>query len=224
MLDRIFSMDSPLVKFIFLVKDLFVINLLTIVFMLPIFTIGPALKALAFTCLKIVRQEDGNVPATYIKNFKLNFKQTVGFGMIVLVLLLVVTGDVIALLVYRNVFPPILIVPAIIAMVLVIGLLCYAVPMQGRFLNPVKVTFRNAFWAMLAKAPKTLLMVLCWLFLPALDLFVSANFWPVLILFGLSLPAYLNALIYEPFFREVENMIKDGEKKAAAEPEDKPEA
>ena len=36
---KIFDFDGPVAGFIFLVRDLFLINLLTLVFMLPVFTI-----------------------------------------------------------------------------------------------------------------------------------------------------------------------------------------
>ena len=233
---KIFDFDGPVAGFIFLVRDLFVINLLTLVFMLPVFTIGPALKALAFTCLKIVRKEDGNVGATYIKNFKLNFRQSVGFGLVCLVLFLIMAGDIAALVIYWKTFSMIMIVPLIIVLFLLFATLIYAIPMQGRFLNPVGVTFRNAFWAALFKFPKTLVMVLAFLILPCLYLLVSGNFFPLLVMFGLSLPAYLNAVIYEPFFKETEDRIlarqrtekennepaagEDGDREAASEKAD----
>ncbi|MBO4504799.1 MAG: DUF624 domain-containing protein [Lachnospiraceae bacterium] len=204
---KIFDFDGPVAGFIFLVRDLFLINLLTLVFMLPVFTIGPALKALAFTCLKIVRKEDGNVFATYIKNFKLNFKQSVAFGLVCLVLFLIMAGDIAALVIYWKTFSMLMIVPLIIVLFMLFATLIYAIPMQGRFLNPVAVTFRNAFWAALYKFPKTVVMVLAFLILPCLYYLVSGNFFPLLIMFGLSLPAYLNAVIYEPFFKETEDRI-----------------
>ena len=209
MFDRIFNMDSPLVRFIFRFRDLFILNLLTLLCMIPVFTAGPALKALAFTCLKIVREEDGNVVKTFFKNFAMNFKQSVLFGFVCLFLIAVGAGDVYALYYYRNIFPVYLMIPAIVALLLVSGVLVYAIPMQGRFLNPIRVTFKNAFWAMLVKLPKTVLMLTAFMIIPSLYLFVSGNFFPLIVMFGLSFPAYLNAVIYEPFFTEIEDSILD---------------
>ena len=210
---KMFDFDGPVAGFIFLVRDLFVINLLTLLLILPVFTVGPALKALAFTCLKIVRKEDGNVVSTYLKNFKLYFKQTVVFGLICLALFLIMAGDIAALVIYWDKFSMMMIVPLILTLFLIFATLLYAIPMQGRFLNPVGTTFRNAFWAALYKFPKTLVMVLAFLILPCLYLLVSGNFFPLLIMFGLSLPAYLNAVIYEPFFKETEDRIRAREQK-----------
>jgi len=207
MLDRIFDVEGPLAKIIFRIRDLLVINILTILFLIPVFTIGPALKALAFSSLKLVREEDGNVVKTYWVNFKMNFKQTVLFGLACLLLMIIVAGDIYSLTMIGKAIPAMIKVPAVIVLVLIFGVLLYAIPMQGRFLNPVMTTFKNAFWASLMKFPKTLIMMACWLVIPGFYLFVSANFFPLIILFGFSLPAYLNALVYDPFFRDIEDRI-----------------
>ncbi|MBO4416400.1 MAG: YesL family protein [Lachnospiraceae bacterium] len=211
MFDRIFNMDSPLVRFIFRVRDLFILNLLTLLCMIPVFTAGPALKALAFTSLKIVRDEDGNIVKTYFKNFKMNFGQTVLFGIVCIIMIAVGFGDIFAMYYYHAVFPVYLMIPAVLAVFVVFGILVWAIPMQGRFLNPIGATFKNAFWAMLVKLPKTLLMLIAFTIVPSLYFFVSGNFFPLILMFGLSFPAYINAILYEPFFTEVEEAIMDRE-------------
>lgn len=209
MLDRLFSPEGPVVNFIFRVRDLIILNVITLICMIPIFTIGPALKALAFTCLKIVREEDGNVVKTYFKNFKINFGQSVVFGLVCLLLVLIAVGDIYALILYWKVFSPILKVPAFIALLFIAAILVYAVPMQGRFLNPLGRTFSNAFWAALAKPGKTAIMLLCWLLIPIMIYLVSENFVVLAVALGFSLPNYLNALVYEPFFRKAEETITE---------------
>ena len=230
MLDRIFDFEGPVAQFIFRVKDLIVLNILTIVCCLPIFSVGPALKALAFTTLKMVRDEDGNVISTYFKNFKLNFKQTVGFGIVCLILMLICAGDVYAVIAFKGSFPPVMILFSVLVILVVLAVLVYAVPMQGRFLNPIAVTFKNAFWAAISGPVRTILMAGSWLVLPAFDLFVSRNFLPLIFFFGLSLPAFLNAKLYEPLFRQMENKIlgrsgedEDPENPEAAEEPENPE-
>lgn len=217
MLDRLFDPEGPVITFIFKVKDLIILNIITLVFMLPIVTIGPALKALAFTCLKMVREEDGNVIKTFVKNFKLNFKQTFLFGLVCLLMIAIGAGDILALIFYRKVFSAMLTIPAIVSLVIIAAVLVYAIPMQGRFLNPIGTTFKNAFWATLLKPLRTLLMLLSWLIFPFLIYFVSGNFIALLFALGLALPAYLNALLYEPLFRKIENKINGVEEDENAE-------
>lgn len=219
MLDKMFSLEGPVVSFIYRVRDLILLNIVTLICMIPIVTIGPALKALAFTSLKMVRQEDGNVIKTFFKNFKINFVQSMFFGLVCLVLMAIGAGDIIALIYYRKTFSPMLIVPAIISLIIIAAILVYAIPMQGRFLNPIGRTFKNAFWGALSKPGKTLLMMLSWLIIPVLIYLVSENFLFLAVALGLSLPSYLNAIIYEPFFREVENKINGTEEQQENEEE-----
>lgn len=207
MKNKIFNFDSPLVNIIFRIADLVLLNMITLICMIPIVTIGPALKALAFTSLKMVREEDGNVIKTFWRNFKLNFVQSMLLGFICLAVLFVILGDIYALVMLKSMFSWVAIVASAIAIAIALITLLYAVPMQGRFLNKIKDTLKNAFWLALIKLPHSLIMLLCWLLLPVTYYMVSENFLPLLLALGISLPAYLNALIYEPFFREIEDRI-----------------
>ena len=208
MKNRIFNFDSPLVNLIFRIADLIVLNLITLICMIPIITIGPALKALAFTSLKMVREEDGNVVKIFWRNFKLNFVQSMLLGFICLAALFVILGDIYALVMLKSMFSWVAIVASAIAITIALITLLYAIPMQGRFLNKIKDTLKNAFWLALIKLPHSLVMLLCWLLLPVAYYLISENFLPLLLTLGLSLPAYLNAMVYEPFFEEIEERIK----------------
>lgn len=208
MKNRIFNFDSPLVNLIFRIADLIVLNLITLICMIPIITIGPAMKALAFTSLKMVREEDGSVVKTFWRNFKLNFVQSMLLGFICLAALFVILGDIYALVMLKSMFSWVAIAASAIAITIALITLLYAIPMQGRFLNKIKDTLKNAFWLALIKLPHSLVMLLCWLLLPVAYYLISENFLPLLLTLGLSLPAYLNAMVYEPFFEEIEERIK----------------
>ena len=54
-----------------------------------------------------------------------------------------------------------------------------------------------------------MLMFLMWLFIPALIMFVSANFTPLLFMFGIAGPSYGNSIIYDGFFEEMEDRIRN---------------
>lgn len=208
MFERLFNLDSKFMRFLFKAADILWLNVLTVVCMLPVFTIGPALCALSYSCLKIARDEDGNVTKMYFAAFKRKFGQSVLLGILSLVVCIVFVGDVYAIIIGAAVFPTLLKVASFIALFVVLITLLYVFPMQARFENKIPVTIKNAFWASLVKFPRTLLMLLSWLFLPACVLFITANFTPVLFLFGLSLPSYISAMVYDDFFKTIETRIK----------------
>ena len=60
------------------------LNLLWLVCSLPIFTIGAATTALYYTCLKVIRGEEGHVSSAFFRSFRENFKQATLLWLILL--------------------------------------------------------------------------------------------------------------------------------------------
>ncbi|MCR5585485.1 MAG: YesL family protein, partial [Lachnospiraceae bacterium] len=67
---NIFDPEGPLSVSFNTVKDLITLNLITIVFCLPVVTIGASLTAMHYTALKMVRDEEGYITKTFFKSFK----------------------------------------------------------------------------------------------------------------------------------------------------------
>lgn len=55
---KLFDIEGPLMQGLTKIADLMILNLLTILCCLPIFTIGAALTALHYQVLKMVRHEE----------------------------------------------------------------------------------------------------------------------------------------------------------------------
>ncbi len=211
MFERFFNMDSPIVRALIKAADVLWLNILTILLIIPVITAGPALQALHYTCLKMARDEEGYVTKMFFTAFKRKFLQSSLLGILGIAILIIFVGDIYALMIGKLVFPPVLYIAFIIAGAVAVFFLIWLFPMQARFSNPIGITMKNALWASLINAPKTLIMLLMWLFIPALILFVSANFTPLLVLFGIGGPAYFNALVYDDFFKEMEDRIRGKE-------------
>ena len=60
------------------------LNLLWLICSLSVFTMGAATTALYYACLKIIRNEEGNVGAAFFRSFKKNFKQATVLWLILL--------------------------------------------------------------------------------------------------------------------------------------------
>ena len=90
---RFFNMDSPLFSFLNRVADLIILNLLTLVCCIPIFTVGAAMTGLNYVCLKMVRNEEGYIVRGFFKSFKQNFKQATIIWLIILLAIIVLAGD-----------------------------------------------------------------------------------------------------------------------------------
>ncbi len=69
-------MDSGFARFMNKAVDVFILNILWVVFSIPVVTIGAATCAAFSVTLKMVDDEEGYVAKMFIKAFKSNFKQS----------------------------------------------------------------------------------------------------------------------------------------------------
>ena len=67
---KLFDLDSPVMRFLSKMADLMILNILTMICCLPLFTAGAAFTALHYVCLKMVRNEEGYIAKSYFKAFK----------------------------------------------------------------------------------------------------------------------------------------------------------
>lgn len=72
-----------------LVYNLVVLHVLWVVYSLPIITIGASTTALYYSCMKMIRTNEGYVHRNFHHSFKQNFKQStiIWLGMVVLLTL-----------------------------------------------------------------------------------------------------------------------------------------
>lgn len=198
----IFSIDTPLMRFMSKVADLMILNLLVIVTSIPIFTIGASLSAMHYVLIKMSRNEGTYVTEMFFKSFKENFKQGTALWMINLAVIALCALDF--YLFFTSNTMPVLVLVAVVAVGVLLMMTCmYFYPLQARFINPVKKTVRNAFFVMILNFPKSVIMVILYL-IPIGLLFVAFFMIPMVILFGISVPGYGCALLYKKVFMKLE--------------------
>lgn len=89
----LFSADNKLVQFIDKYVDFMLLQLMTLAFCLPVFTIGPAYTAKYYTSMKLARGEAPSVVKSFVKSFKENFRQGVILELAAVPALLIVIID-----------------------------------------------------------------------------------------------------------------------------------
>lgn len=67
--------NSPLLNAVDDIVDYMLLNLLTLVCCLPVFTIGAAMTARTFTAMKMLRGQSEGIKKPFFRSFKQNFKQ-----------------------------------------------------------------------------------------------------------------------------------------------------
>lgn len=202
--------DGPIMGFLSKVADLLFLNVLSIIFSLPIFTIGTALTATHYTALKI-RRGEGHVWSNFWKSFKENFKQSTIIWLILMAQFLLAA---VALTILPNMKGTISSVMQVVVMAAVIfGLFLYAwiFPIQSKFINDLKNTFKNACYFVVKHFFRTILMAVVNLFplglLVLIFMFMYLRGLGTWLLFGVSVPIYWCAMTYDKVFEKIEDEI-----------------
>ena len=207
---KLFDLDSPLMRFLNRMADLLWLNFLTLLLVIPVVTAGAAFTALHFTCLKLVRGEEGYITKDYFRSFKQNFGQATIIWLIALLTAGILVFDFWYMFFSGEVEKVNTFVSAglMVAAVLYIFTLVFIFPVQSHFINPVRKTIKNAFLLSMMVLPRTLLMLLLWV-VPALVMYFIQPAFLLTILFWFSVPAYFGAMIYNKTFKRFEPEQKD---------------
>ena len=198
---------NPVFAFFSKAFDLAILNLLTLLCCVPVVTIGAALTAAHYTALKL-RREEGHIWRGYWKSFKENIGQSTILWLI-LVACFVLSAIVYNIGIYMDgMFATVLRSIVLAAVILAMLLYAWVIPLQAKFINPIRATFKNAFYLAYKYFFRTLLMVL--LNLLPVGTFILVVFYLKMhgmgmwLLFSLSAPIYWCVMTYNTIFTEIE--------------------
>ena len=203
-MSKLFSMDSPLMRFLTKIADLMVLNILFCVTSIPLFTVGASWTALYSVTLKMVRDEEGPVFRSYFRSFRQNFRQATLLWLGVLAVLTLMVLDIRALNgMAGGTVPGLLRVGVEILAILGVMVLQYLFPSLARFEASLLGTLKNACILAIANLPKTALMTAAavgaaWITLiNNTTIAVGLMAWPLI---GFALMAFGNSGILRKIF------------------------
>lgn len=199
----LFNLDNPIMTFLGKIADLIILNIVAMICCIPIVTAGASMTALYYVTLKMVKKEEGYIVKGFFKSFKENFKQSTIIWLIALVVGIMLSID---LYILKNMQAPYAkyIYIAICAVgIFYIFALIYVFPVLSRFDNNIKNTIKNAFLMSILSAPKTILMIAAYV-LPFVALWFMPVITPVILMLGISLPAYLASMLFVGIFKKFE--------------------
>ncbi len=200
---RLFNIDSPVMRFLGKVADLMILNMVTLVCCIPVVTIGASLTAMHYVLLKMVRNEESYIVRSFFKSFKANFKQATIIWMIIFLCLVIFAADLMIINNSGLQFPEALKILLFALFLVAYMVTCYVFPVLARFENTVPKTIKNALFMAILSFPKTVLMMLAYL-LPFAVVYFFVMAVPIVFLFGISVPAYLAAMLYSGTFKRFE--------------------
>lgn len=199
---KIFSPDGPIYKLIQNLTALVKINLLWLLFSLPIVTLGGATIAAYDVLLKMADDEEGYTGRQFVASFKKNFKNGIPYGLLLLFCTYVVWLDF-SLFEQIEGNPMILLIMGMVAAFVFLISLLFAFPLQARYENTLVRTLKNSADISIKFFVRTLTLII------ALAVEVAFFLWSTTTMFfGLLIgPAclmYTVAGYAKVFFREIE--------------------
>ncbi|WP_051217059.1 YesL family protein [Butyrivibrio fibrisolvens] len=189
-----------------------VINLPAILmFVVLSIPIGSALTGMHFVLLKMVRGDEAYIIKDFWKSFKLNFKQASVIWLIFEVAGFLLIADY-KIYMGSDTFPKIMLIMTGVVAIVIFIIYIYVFPVLSRFSNTIANTIKNSFLMSVLGLPRTLGMILITgasFALPVLGATLIYRIFPIYLLFGLSLPGFLCALLYSPLFKRFEPEVKE---------------
>lgn len=208
-----FSIDGPLFSFLSRMADLLWLNVLFIVFSLPIVTVGASTTAMYYVCLKMVRDEDCYITKSFWKSFKENFKQATVIWLILGVILAVLLIDLrilyggfsIELLMNNPSVNKVLLTAVLIVGICLSFILVYVFPTLAQFENTIKNTVKNALLLSIKHLPITVVLVVIML-VPVIWFLFPESLITIIIMFSLQayVASYFLVKVFAPYMPEKE--------------------
>lgn len=199
----VFAADGKLAGFLNRIGYLIVLNLLTIICCIPIFTAGAAMTALYSVTLRLVRKEDEKIVVGYFKAFRDNFRQATLIWISGEALALFMLFDVYLLQSVAGIFGQVYRIFLFMLVLFLAMVLLHAFAVLARFNNTIKNTVKNALLFCMGHIGTAILMLGAML-IPLILLTVSYRFLSVDILLGISGPAYLTGIYFTSLFKRYE--------------------
>ena len=199
---KLLDYENPILSFMSKLVDLMLLNVLTILCCVPIVTIGASITAAHYTALKMHRGES-YVWRNFWKSFKENFKQSTIIWIIFAMFFVV---EYLAFITLSNgTSETDLTMQGVIVATGVFGIcfMLWVFPLQSKFVNKIWKTIYTSFVMTFKHIIRTVLL----LALFVLPFLLPAKGFPVILLFGFSVPIYLSAIIYNKPFKKMEEIV-----------------
>ena len=217
--------DSPLNQFLVRIADLCIINILTLIFSLPIVTAGAAITAAHKTTQDIIHDNASGVFLPYLKSFKINFKQATIVWLLELFFVAVMAGYLWLILVYtEGTWRTISFIVLGVAAFVLFSLTTFMYPMIARYENTLKQHLLNSIQLVMFNLPRTFVTVVVDVLPLVLAFFLPTLFMQLgvlILLFGLSFMILIHNSLLKSIFDKLEAKKEKDEAAKLAEEEEK---
>ncbi|MDU2422240.1 MAG: DUF624 domain-containing protein [Bifidobacterium scardovii] len=206
-MSRFFDQNNLFFRFMGVVGDLILLNLLTLLCCLPVITAGSSLTAMHAVLWRMVRHEETYVARDFLTRFRRDFRQAtlswLGF---------LLAGAIMAVDAWASPSLPGHLRLPMLAFLAIVGTALAALaqwyfPMLSRYENTIAGHVRNAASLAVGCFPRTLCMLAVLATFAAAYLMYFIQAVPFLVILGIALPEYCCAWIYDPVFRRLDGDV-----------------
>ena len=198
---NLFSYDSMLSRFLYLVGDIVTLHFLWLICSLPIVTMGASTTALYYSCMKRIRTNEGYPTRNFFKSFKENFRQSTLIWIGMLIIGFIMICDLRIGMQVSGMMGKFMIVSCSVLIIPFVLVSLYIFPVQAKFENRIRDNLKNALLMSLQNFHLSLLLVLIIGTFVCLTLFFRP-FIGLMIVCGIGLLAYLTSGIFVFIFRK----------------------
>lgn len=173
------------------------LNLLWVLFSLPIVTIGASTTALYSVLIKMRNGREGKILRDFWTAFRQNFRQATILWLLIVLAAFVFTTDIVFFLNMGGSFGTFSAMLFVGLDVLLLLVSLYVFPMQAVFDNPIGRTVKSALLLLSRHLGWTVVL----LALAILTAVAVILYWPLIGWFVFGLAAFINAWIFDKIFR-----------------------
>ena len=203
-MDKFFDSENPVMRFLSRLVDLAVLNIVTVIYSLPLVTFGGAMAAMNYVLLHLVRGDETYVIRMFRKSFGDNFRQGVPEGLLVILIAVITAVDMWALHGSDSRLLTVMMIIITIAAVFIFVTAVYMFALQSRYENTVKGTIVNAFRLSVGNLPSTAAMAAAWTAWAFVLVYLHKAAALAFLLYGFTLPGYICAMMLDRIFEKLE--------------------
>lgn len=197
------NLDSPILDHMNTAVDFMVLNMVYLIFCIPIITIGPATAALYQVTLREARKEHGYLVRRFFQHFREMFLQGI-FTFLFFAGVLSVAAFALAFWFTLGTFPgTVAFLFTLLVTVMIVCALIYVFPLMARFENRFLQTIKNAFLFAVSNVRSSFLLLL-FRVLTAVLLYLLPVMRIFMMIIGFSFIAWLDSVIFTRLFSPYE--------------------
>ena len=191
-------------RFLSRLFDLAVLNVITLLYMLPLVTAGAALTAMNYVLLHLHREEETYIFAMFRKSFRENFRQGIPEGLLVLAAAGITAVDLLALHGSESPAATMMMIVVTVIAVMIFVTCVYMFALQSRYENTVGGTILNAVRLAIGNLPRSFGIAVIWIVWIIILVYLHKAAPMFFLICGFTLPGYLCTILYNRIFEKLE--------------------